>query len=194
MTLDTAAILAAFVLVLLWPIHQHLTIRALRYALGRQREQLHQHARAIIQLQGAATAPPTSVGQPMPTVTRSRLVAQDDGELFATQAGLRSLRASESQPAPAFATDPDPTLRLRRPPAQSDIEALLAAAGRCLTPIELADRLERKPWDLLPEIERLTTAGRIKLVPGHTAGQSAYTLADPTMRLARMPVLPGLVS
>ncbi len=70
MTLDTAACIAAIVLVMLWPLHQQLTIRALRHSLRRQRDQLAQHRRAIIQLQGAAVRPPTSVGQPMPTVGR----------------------------------------------------------------------------------------------------------------------------
>lgn len=191
MTLDTAAVLAALVLVLLWPLHQELTIRALRHALRQQHKQLGQHRRAIVQLQGAAVCPPTSIGQPMASVTGTHRAI--GAELLTTKAGLRSLRASESRPAPACATEADPTLRLHRPPALSDIEAVLDQAGRALTATEMAAKLDRKPWDLLPDIDRAMAAGRIRTVPGHTAGRTAYQLADgDTLRMARMPVLPGV--
>lgn len=192
MNANTAMVLAAIVLALLWPLHQYLELRALRYVVNQQRDRIQQHHRAIIQLQGAAPQPPTSAGQPMPTVAEFRAKWDDVG--IRSQPHLHPAPANASSRAETCIRppDPDPTLRLRRPPALSDIESLIATAGRCLTPTELADRLERRPWDLLPELERLTTAGRIKLVPGHTAGQSAYTLADPTVRLSRMPILPGL--
>lgn len=183
MTLDTAIVLAAIVLAVLWPTHQQLTIRALRHSLRRQRAQLAQHRRAIVQLQGAATQPPTSVGQPMPTVGRP--------QPNVTIGGVDMSRYVKSLDVQA---DPDRTLRLARPPALSDVEHVLTQAGRALTATEMATQLGRKPWDLLPDIVGAVKAGRIRTVPGHTAGRTAYELADTdTLRLPRgMSVLPGV--
>lgn len=169
MTVDTAVVLAALVLVLLWPTHQQLTIRALRHAIRQQHKQLHQHRRAIVQLQSAAVRPPTSIGQPMPSVTGTH----------------RAIGGT---------ADPDPTLRLARPPALTDIEGVLTDAGRALTATEMATKLGRQPWDLLPMIDRDMAAGRIRTVPGHTAGRTAYTLvATDTLRMPHgMSVLPGV--
>lgn len=182
MGIDTAMALAALGLVLLIPLHQQLTIRALRHSLRRQRDQLAQHRRAIVQLQGAATQPPTSVGQPMPTIGRP------------PQPRLHSGPANASRSPRTCITDADPTLRLARPPALSDVEAVLTQAGRALTATEMATQLGRKPWDLLPDIDGAVKAGRIRTVPGHTAGRTAYELADTdTLRLPRgMSVLPGV--
>jgi len=174
MTLDTAIVLAAIVLALVWPVHQQLELRALRHALRRQRDQLAQHRRAIVQLQGAATQPPTSVGQPMASVTGQH----------------RTIGAE----APACVADRDPTLRLHRPPAVTDVEHVLTQSGRALTATEIATHLGRQPWDLLGDIDRAMAAGRIRTVPGHTAGRTAYQLADTTHRMPHgMSVLPGLV-
>ncbi len=197
MTFDTAVAVAAIVLVLLWPTHQQLTIRALRHAIRQQHKQLHQHRRAIVQLQGAATQPPTSVGQPMPTVGRplatggvipassAYRLGEGEGDVFAPSRALRATLA-----------DADATLRLARPPALSDIEHVLTQAGRDLTATELARALERKPWDLIAPIDELITAGKIQTVPGHTAGRTAYRLADTdTLRMPHgMPLLPGTVA
>jgi len=92
--------------------------------------------------------------------------------------------------------DADATLRLARPPALTDIEHVLTQAGRALTATEMATQLERKPWDCLPELERLLKAGKIQTVPGHTAGRTAYRLADTdTLRMPHgMPLLPGTVA
>lgn len=165
--------------------------RKVRRRLDRHRADLNNHARRLTRIQGP-TPNATGVGQPMnDKVWSGAMVAVP--KVTATISGETSLQRHTRYDSPDLCPDPDPTLRLKRPPALSDIEATIARAGRCLTPTELATELERKPWDLLPELERLTSSGRIKLVPGHTAGQSAYTLADPTVRLSRMPVLPGLV-
>lgn len=149
--------------------------RDLRRALRRQRTQLHQHRRAIVQLQGAAIQPPTSVGQPMPTIK------------------VRARNLDCPAPNPSF-VDPDRTLRLARPPALSDVEHVLTQAGRALTSTELADRMGCMVWDLLPGIDRLVREGKIQSVPCHTAGRTAYQLADTdTLRLPRgMSVLPGV--
>lgn len=194
MSVDTAVALAALTLVLLWPLHQELTIRALRHSLRRHRDQLTQHRRAIVQLQGAAVRPPTSIGQPMPTVGRplatggaipassAYRLGEGGCDLFAPSRALRATLA-----------DPDQTLRLARPPALSDIEAVLTQAGRALTATEIATKLGRQTWDLLPLIDQDVAAGRIRTVPGHTAGRTAYTLADPTERMPNgMSVLPGV--
>ncbi len=196
MTLDTAACIAAIVLVLLWPLHQQLTIRALRHSLRRQRDQLAQHRRAIVQLQGAATRPPTSIGAPMPKVRARNLDCPPPNPRFVvSKAGLRSLQTNESRPGPACAIDTDPTLRLARPPALTDLQHVLTQAGRALTTTEIYTQLGRQPWDLIADIDRDTKAGRIKAVPGHTAGRTAYTLADPTERMPNgMPLLPGTVA
>lgn len=185
MTPDNAAVLAGIVLAMLWPIHQHLTIRALRYSLHRQREQLHQHHRAIIQLQATAPEPPTSAGQPMPTVTK----------VTATISGETSLQRHTRYDSPELCPDPDPTLRLRRPPALSDIEYVLSNATRPLTRTEIASMLGVGTMDILTDLRRLMLAGKITMTGTHTAGEPGYTTppVDPTVRLSRMPVLPGLV-
>ncbi len=200
MTLDTAVVLAALVLVLLWPLHQQLTIRALRHSLRRQRDQLAQHRRAIIQLQGAAIQPPTSIGAPMPSVTgthraighpmatinvqaRNLDCPAPNPRFVVSKAGLRSLQ-----------TDTDPTLRLARPPALTDLQHVLTQAGRALTATEIATKLGLPTWELIPAIDRDLAAGRIQAVPGHTAGRTAYRLADQTERMPHgMSVLPGVV-
>ncbi len=196
--------------------------RDTRRRLDRHRADLTNHARRLTLHEHRAAA--TTVGQPMATVgrprprdiadalTRSAMAipaprwvnrpapwGKEEGpELFVTQAGLRTLMANATQPAPACVTDPDPTLRLTRPPSvlppeQSDLQRVLADAGRPLTATEMADRLGRQPWDLLPLIDRDMTAGRIRTAPGHTAGRTAYQLADTdTVRMPKMPVLPGL--
>jgi len=195
MTLDTAIVLAAIVLALVWPVHQQLELRALRHSLRRQRDQLAQHRRAIVQLQGGATQPPTSVGQPMATIggpiatggvipaaTAYRL-REGECDVFALSRALRATLA-----------DRDPTLRLHRPPAVTDVEHVLTQSGRALTATEIATHLGRQPWDLLGDIDRAMAAGRIRTVPGHTAGRTAYQLADTTHRMPHgMSVLPGLV-
>lgn len=170
MTLDTAIVLAALVLVLLWPLHQQLELRQLRFTLRRQHTSLHQQRRAIIQLQTIVTGLPTSSYQPMPTI------GHPDHKVTIGGRDMSQYVKSVSVQADAV----DQTLRLARPPARSDIEHLIAKAGRCLTATELAAQLERRPWDLLPDIELLLKDGRIQTVPGHTAGRTAYRLADAT--------------
>lgn len=195
MGIDTAVAMAAIGLVLLWPLHQALTIRALRHSLRRQRDQLAQHRRAIIQLQGAAVRPPTSIGAPMPKVRARNLDCPTPNPRFVvSKAGLRSLQTNESRPGPACATDTDPTLRLARPPALTDLQHVLTQAGRALTATEIATKLGLPTWELIPAIDRDLAAGRIQAVPGHTAGRTAYRLADQTERMPHgMSVLPGVV-
>lgn len=175
MGIDTAMALAALGLVLLIPLHQQLTIRALRYALARQREQLHQHHRAIVQLQSAAVVPPTSVGQPMPTVAEFRSKFYD--------VGIRSQPRLHS----------DPTLRLKRPPAMSDVAAAIVRAGRPLTRANLTTELER---DVRTEIRAAMLAGTLQMVRTHDDEPAYWPTGHPrpgdTVRLSRMPVLPGV--
>lgn len=159
-----------------WDNHSH------GRRLDRHRAELTNHARRLTLHEHRAAA--TSVGQPMPTVTKVTATISGDGSLQAhsTYNGRRCVQ------------DLDQTLRLARPPALSDIEHALTEAGRALTATELATRLGRQPWDLLPDIDRDMAAGRIRTVPGHTAGRTAYTLADPTERMPNgMSVLPGVV-
>ncbi len=186
MTLETAACIAAIVLVMLWPLHQQLTIRALRYALRQQHKQLHQHTRAIIQLQSAAVLPPTSTHAPM-----------NDKVWSGAMVTIGGIDMSHHVKALDVQADPDRTLRLARPPALTDIEHVLTQAGRALTATEMATQLGRQPWDCLPELDRLLKAGAIRTVPGHTAGRTAYELADPAESTERMPrgmsLLPGVV-
>lgn len=94
--------------------------------------------------------------------------ATSTGQPMATVTRLRPPSLLAPAPAPA---------------AVSEIEQALAGAGRALTGVELADALDRKPWDLLPDLDRLLKSGRVEPVGGHTLGRTAYQLADPTLRL-----------
>lgn len=171
--------------------------RDLRRALRRQRTQLHQHRRAIVQLQGAATQPPTSIGQPMPTVGRpvqggwvnAQPWGKENGpELTVTQAGLRSLRANESRAATACTTGTDATLRLARPPAMTDVAAAITTAARPLTRAAITEQLGR---DARTEIREQLLAGTLTMVRTHDS-EPAYWLAGDTHRMGRMSVLPGV--
>lgn len=183
MGIDTAIVGSAILLALLWPIHQQLELRALRHSLRRMHERQAQHARALVHLQTTMANTPLQVHAPMPRVGRAP-----------AQAALRSVPRNAS-PGPETCIDPDATLRLGRPPSLSDIEGVLDHAGRDLTATEIAARLDRKPWDLIADIDRLIKAGKIQTVPGHTAGRTAYRLAgppDPTERIpGGMPILWG---
>lgn len=182
MGIDTAIVGSAILLALLWPIHQQLELRALRHSLRRMHERQAQHARALVHLQTTMANTPLQVHAPMPRVGRA-------------QADLPSAARNASPGPETCIADPDPTLRLGRPPSLSDIEGVLDQAGRDLTATEIAARLDRKPWDLIADIDRLIKAGKIQTVPGHTAGRTAYRLAsppDPTERIpGGMPILWG---
>lgn len=189
---DVAMKAAVGVLILAAWTYVVLEQRDTRRRLDRHRADLTNHARRLTLHEHRAAA--TTVGQPMATVTgQARAISGGHGrrpELLVTPTGLRSLQ-----------TAADPTLRLTRPPSvlppeQSDLQRVLADAGRPLTATEMADRLGRQPWDLLPLIDRDMTAGRIRTAPGHTAGRTAYQLADTdTVRMPHgMPLLPGTVA
>jgi hypothetical protein len=188
MTLDTAITLCAFVLVLIVPTYLLLEVRAVRRGLQQLHHRQRQHAGAIIQLQTTVADTPLQVHQPMPTVGRPK------AEPAAVPPGWASL-TSVTPGRPTRVTsgdidhDPDETMRLR-PPALSDIEAVLAKAARPLTRMEMAAELERQPWELLGDLKRLMLDGRLALTPSHGA-EAAYTLADPTTRMASMPILWG---
>ncbi len=68
------------------------------------------------------------------------------------------------------------------PEAVTEIEQALAARGS-MTRIELARYLGRQPWEILGDLKRLMLDRRVHLTESHTAGEPAYTLADPTLRL-----------
>ena len=153
---------------------------------------------AIIQLQTSVTGLPTTTTAPMnDKVWSGRMVSIGSSahvapaEPAAVPAGWASLTSvTPGRPTRATTGDPDETLRLR-PPALSDIEAVLAKAARPLTRMEMAAELERQPWELLGDLKRLMLDGRLAISPSHGA-EAAYTLADPTARMARMSVLPGV--
>jgi len=191
MTLDTAMALAAIVLVLLWPLHQQMEMRQLRFKLARQRDQLHQHRRAIVQLQSTVAGQPTRTHEHMPVVTK----------VTATISGDASLQPHTTYDGQRCAQDPDLTLRLQRPPSilpapepTTDIEQVLTAAARPLTRNEIAGHLDRPGWELIPELAALIKAGKIAPTQGHSL-DLAYRLVPAhgdTVRLAKMPVLPGV--
>lgn len=191
MTLDTAIVLAAIVLALVWPAHQQLTIRALRYSLARQRDQLHKHTKAIIQLQSTVAGQPTRTHEHMPVVTK----------VTATISGDAYLQPHTTYDGQRCAQDPDLTLRLQRPPSilpapepATDIEQVLTSATRPLTRNEIAGHLDRPGWELIPELAALIKAGKIAPTQGHSL-DLAYRLVPghgDTVRLAKMPVLPGV--
>lgn len=182
MTLDTAVVLAAIVLALVWPVHQQLTIRALRYSLRQQHKLLRQHAGAIIQLQTTMVGLPTEAHAPMPTVTK----------VTATISGDRSLQPHTSYNPPEVCPDPDPTLRLRRPPALDDIEATIVGAGRPLTRAAISERLGR---DVAAEIRDQLLAHTLRMVPTRDEAPAYWPASHPvpgdTLRMGRLPVLPG---
>lgn len=239
MTVDTAAVLAAIALALLWPIHQQLTIRALRRAIHQLHQRQRQHAGAIIQLQTTVAETPLQVHAPMPRVgrrpvakvtatisgdaslqphttydspevrpgvggwARSELWGKEHGpEVFKPSRALRAALADVPElTGKEVHPDPDPTLRLQRPlsilPAPepaTDIEQVLTAATRPLTRNEIAGHLDRPGWELIPELAALIKAGKIAPTQGHDL-DLAYRLVpshSDTVRLAKMPVLPGV--
>lgn len=221
MRLDTAIVLAAIVLALVWPAHQQLTIRALRYSLRQQRKLLRQHAGAIIQLQTTVANTPLQVHAPMATVTKvtatisgdrslqphttndcparapggwakSELWGKENGpELFQPSHALRAALA-EVPELKGKAIDPDQTLRLARPPALDDIEATITAAGRPLTRAAIAERLGR---DIAAEIRDQLLAHTLVMVPTRDEAPAYWPASHPvpgdTLRMGRLPVLPG---
>lgn len=192
MKLDTAIVLAAIVLALVWPAHQQLTIRALRYSLRRQRTELHQHARAIRQLQMGSTAlprfpTPNTVGPLAPSLAPMPVVGRPQPKV--TIGGVDMSRYVKSLDVQA---DPDPTLRLRRPPALDDIEATIVGAGRPLTRATISERLGR---DVAAEIRDQLLAHTLRMVPTRDEAPAYWPASHPvpgdTLRMARLPVLPG---
>lgn len=181
MTLDTAIALAAIVLVLTWPIHQQLELRQLRYTLRQQHKLLRQHRRAIVQLQSTVAGQPTRTHEHMPVVGRS-------SECKSEPRNLHSGAANASR----VASDPDPTLRLRRPPALDDIEATIVGAGRPLTRATISERLGR---DVAAEIRDQLLAHTLRMVPTRDEAPAYWPASHPvpgdTLRMTRMPVLPG---
>lgn len=182
MTLDTAFVLAAIVLALVWPAHQQLTIRALRYSLARQRDQLHKHTKAIIQLQSTVAGQPTRTHEPMPVVRRPQPKV--------TIGGIDMSRYVKSV---SVQSNADPTLRLKRPPALGDIEAAILGAGRPLTRAAIADRLGR---DVASEIRDQLLAHALRMVPTRDEAPAYWPASHPvpgdTLRMGRMPVLWGV--
>ena len=192
--------------------------------LDRHRADLNNHARRLTLGEHRPAA--TSIGQPMPTVTKVTATVSGDEplqrhkpyngpevrpvqggwvnaqpwgrengpELTVTQVGLRSLRANESRPATACTTDTDATLRLARPPALSDVAAAILGAGRPLTRATLDVQLDR---DTRTEVRDGLLAGTLQMVRTHDDEPAYWPTGHPvpgdTVRMAKMPVLPGLV-
>jgi len=178
--------------------------RDLRRALRRQRTQLHQYRRAIVQLQGAATQPPTSVGQPMPTVGRRlaqggivrgpALWGREEGcELLIPGPTAAEATRALIAGARTIGVDLDPTLRLARPPALSDLAAAILGADRPLTRATLDAKLDR---DTRTEVRNGLLAGTLQMVRTHDDEPAYWPTSHPvpgdTVRMAKMPVLPGI--
>ena len=187
--------------------------RRIERRLRRHRGDLSNHARRLVQIEAAQRGLATSTRAPMPTVggyagpsaaqvgpgrSSHRGAAPGDDR---ADTGDR-FESREPSPPPwaslaggnvrrlFTAPDPDDTVRLGRPPALGDIEHVLTKAdNRPHTGVELARALGRKPWDLLPELDRLVNSGRVELITGHTAGHVAYRLVE-TVRMTHT-VLPG---
>ncbi len=161
----------------MWDQHHH------GRRLDRHRHELTNHARRLLLQEAAPDA--TSIGAPMPTVGHAQ---------------PRNPRPAMGIPATHHPGQEGATggwkTALQRPPALTDLQHVLQQAGRALTATEMATQLGRQPWDLIGDIDRDIKAGRIEAVPGHTAGRTAYRLADAdTVRLPHgMPLLPGAVS
>ncbi len=92
-----------------------------------------------------------------------------------TSTGQPMATVTRLRPPTVLPTEPAPD-------AVTEIEQALAARGR-MTRIELARYLGRQPWEILGDLKRLMLDGRIHLTESHTAGEPAYALADPTLRL-----------
>ena len=202
MTLDTAIGACAIVLAMLWPIHQQLTIRALRAALQQLHRRQAQHGRAIIQLQTTVANTPLQVHQPMPKVGRPTIVAKASN-------GARRPEVL----VPFTVTDPDQTLRLGPPPSLTRIDDACKAAGlmtvprealariaaieqhlaggRSATRMELARALDVQPWEVAADLHTAVLAKIVTTTSGHTAGEATYRLCDPTIRMDSMPILWG---
>ncbi len=124
-------------------------------------KRLHRHRRQLDQLAGTASAHGAALAR---------------ADLLPT-ASHRPMATVGRRP-PSLLPVPAPT------PERSDIEQALAEAGRGLTGVELAEALGRKPWDLLPDLDRLLQDKRVVLAGGHTLGRSTYELpAGDTLRL-----------
>lgn len=93
----------------------------------------------------------------------------------AVSAGQPMATVTRMRPPSVLAPEPAPA-------AVSEIEQALAARGR-LTRIELARHLDRKPWEILGDLKQLMLERRVQLTESHTAGEPAYALADPTLRM-----------
>lgn len=193
MTPDNAAVLAAIVLAMLWPIHQHFRIRKLRHDIGQLSDGQQNHFQHITTLYQNLPHHPGPARKPMNDKVWSG--AMDDvPKVTATISGGTSLQRHIRYDSPELCPDPDPTLRLRRPPALSDVAAAILTAGRPLTRATLATQLER---DVRSEIRAAILDGTLEMVRTHDDEPCYWPTGHPrpgdTVRLARMPVLPGLV-
>lgn len=144
---------------------------------------------------------------------KSELWGKENGpELFQPSHALRAALAEEPE-LKGKAIDPDQTLRLGPPPSLARIGELCHAAGlnppreslariaaieqhlaggRPTTRMELARALNLQPWEISADLHTAILARIVTTTSGHhTAGEAAYTLPDPTIRMARMPLLPG---
>lgn len=168
---------------------------------------IRQHGGSIVQLQTTMANTPLQVHQPMPKVGR-RL--QPVPPRPVALPGTGALVTSTSYVSPA---DPDQTLRLGPPPSLARIGELChtaglnppreslariaaieqhLAGGRPTTRMELARALNLQPWEISADLHTAVLARIVTTTSSHhTAGEAAYTLPDPTIRMARMPLLPG---
>lgn len=162
---------------------------------------------AIIQLQTAATGLPTTTTAPMNNKIWSGSMASISMPTAAE--ATANLIAGCRQ----VGVDPDQTLRLGPPPSLARIgelcqaagltpprEALARiaaieqhlAAGRPCTRMELARTLDLQPWEISADLHSAVLARIITTGTSHTAGEAVYQLCDPTVRMGRMSVLPGV--
>lgn len=159
---------------------------------------VRQHGGSIVHLQTTVDGTPLQVHQPMPRVGRELA----KGDLFTPSRALRQSMADEGD-----------TLRLERPPSLARIDERCRAAGlmtvprealariaaieqhlaggRTATRMELATVLGVQPWEVTADLHSAVLARIVTTTTSHTAGEATYTLADPTIRMERMPLLPG---
>lgn len=197
MTPATVIVLATAVLIgaaWLWLALAHL---GLERRLNRHGRTLAQHQGAIVHLQTTVADTPLQVHAPMPTLGQLKPAAPD----------LHYPAPDESP------VDPDATLRLGPPPSLARIDDACKAAGlmtvprealariaaieqhlaggRAATRMELARAIGVQPWEVAADLHSAVIARIVTTTTSHTAGEAAYRLCDPTIRMGSMPILWG---
>lgn len=178
---------------------------------------VRQHGGSIVHLHTVVDGTPLQVHQPMNDKIWSGSMAslgRPVAKVTATISGDGSLQAHSTYNGQRCAPDADDTLRLERPPSLARIDERCRAAGlmtvprealariaaieqhlaggRTATRMELATVLGVQPWEVTADLHTAVLARIVTTTTSHTAGEATYVLADPTIRMDRMSVLPGV--